>query len=150
MNNGDNDSRIRKYTFDDTVTNANKSRQNNNRIWPIIIFIVVVAGLILAGVKTITYFTSSSHSNQSTEMSSQVQNKQSQTDSQNQNDRNQYAMPTKKTGKKTMFDRTHIFSSVADAQNYAKATQDQWLKAGYTNYTVSADSQGYYILKFIK
>ncbi|WP_054657248.1 hypothetical protein [Apilactobacillus ozensis] len=48
------------------------------------------------------------------------------------------------------FNVTHTFGSVEDAKNWATATQSSWLKDGYTNYTVTSDSQGYYILKFIK
>lgn len=153
MNNGDNDNRIRKYTFDDTFMNSENNQSNSNHIWPIIIFIVVVAALILGGVKSITYFTNS-HDNQTTKMtkssnqSSSSMNETSTSQQSNNNQtRNDTATPQKKP---TMFDGTHIFSSVADAQNYAKATQNQWIQAGFSTYTVSTDSQGYYILKFVK
>ena len=153
MNNGDNDNRIRKYTFDDTFMNSENNQSNSNHIWPIIIFIVVVAALILGGVKAVTYFTSN-HDNQTTKMTQSSNQSSSSTDESNtseqsKNNQNK-SNPSNQSKKKTMFDGTHIFSSVADAQNYAKATQSQWIQAGYQTYTVSADSQGYYILKFVR
>jgi hypothetical protein len=48
------------------------------------------------------------------------------------------------------FSSTHTFASVQDAKNWANATKQQWLKAGYVNYTITSNGQGYYVLRFIK
>lgn len=48
------------------------------------------------------------------------------------------------------FSSTHTFASIPDAKNWADATKDQWLKAGYTNYTITANGQGYFTLTFTK
>ncbi|WP_125765389.1 MULTISPECIES: hypothetical protein [Levilactobacillus] len=48
------------------------------------------------------------------------------------------------------FASTHTFSSVADAQNWAQASKDQWLQAGYTTYTITSDGQGNYNLQFVR
>ncbi len=48
------------------------------------------------------------------------------------------------------FTSDHTFASIQDAKNWANATKQQWLKAGYVNYTITSNGQGYYTLKFIK
>lgn len=48
------------------------------------------------------------------------------------------------------FSSTHTFASVQDAKNWANATKQQWLRAGYVNYTITSNGQGYYVLRFIK
>lgn len=48
------------------------------------------------------------------------------------------------------FDSTHTFSSVNDAQNWAQASKQQWLQAGYSTYTITSDGQGNYNLKFVR
>lgn len=48
------------------------------------------------------------------------------------------------------FSQTHTFSSVADAKNWANATKAQWLKAGYSDYTITSNGQGYFVLRFLK
>ncbi|MGP4116292.1 hypothetical protein [Levilactobacillus zymae] len=50
----------------------------------------------------------------------------------------------------TSFDTTHTFSSVNDAQNWAQASKNQWLQAGYSTYTITSDGQGNYNLQFIR
>ncbi|KRM93227.1 hypothetical protein FC56_GL000892 [Lentilactobacillus senioris DSM 24302 = JCM 17472] len=48
------------------------------------------------------------------------------------------------------FSQTHTFSTIADAKNWANATKTEWLKAGYSDYTITANGQGYYVLRFLK
>lgn len=48
------------------------------------------------------------------------------------------------------FSQSHTFSSVADAKSWAQATKSQWLNDGYTNYTITSDAQGNFVLKFTK
>ncbi|WP_143462631.1 hypothetical protein [Levilactobacillus enshiensis] len=48
------------------------------------------------------------------------------------------------------FASTHTFSSVNDAQNWAQASKQQWLAAGYTTYTITSDGQGNYTLQFVR
>ncbi|NLR32879.1 hypothetical protein HF569_10485 [Lactobacillus sp. ZJLC3-7] len=50
----------------------------------------------------------------------------------------------------TTFDSVHTFSSVEDAQNWAQASKNQWLQAGYTTYTITSDGQGNYNLQFVR
>ncbi|KRL94317.1 hypothetical protein FD28_GL000465 [Levilactobacillus hammesii DSM 16381] len=50
----------------------------------------------------------------------------------------------------TSFDAVHTFSSVDDAQNWAQASKNQWLQAGYTTYTITSDGQGNYNLQFVR
>ncbi|WP_341779758.1 hypothetical protein [Levilactobacillus sp. HBUAS70063] len=50
----------------------------------------------------------------------------------------------------TSFDSVHTFSSVEDAQNWAQASKNQWLQAGYTTYTITSDGQGNYNLQFVR
>jgi len=49
----------------------------------------------------------------------------------------------------TSFGTTHTFSSVADAQNWAQASKNQWLQEGYSTYTITSDGQGNYNLQFV-
>ncbi|EKK20603.1 hypothetical protein B808_249 [Fructilactobacillus florum 8D] len=46
------------------------------------------------------------------------------------------------------FAQPHVFDSVVDAKNWASATQNNWLAAGYNNYTITQNSQGFYVLTF--
>ncbi|MCH5461732.1 hypothetical protein HC026_06490 [Lactobacillus sp. LC28-10] len=48
------------------------------------------------------------------------------------------------------FSQPHTFSSVSDAKSWAQATKSQWLKDGYSNYTITSDAQGNYVLRFVK
>ncbi|KRK47768.1 hypothetical protein GPK34_11070 [Secundilactobacillus kimchicus] len=48
------------------------------------------------------------------------------------------------------FSSPHTFSSVEDARSWASATRSDWLKQGYTNYTITQDPQGNYVLAFTK
>jgi Sec-independent protein translocase protein TatA len=153
-----NENRIRKYTFDDTVSNAQTTP--NTKIWPIIIVIIVVSALILGGVKTITYFTSNVTAHDKTTKTVPAKDNNTNYENKNVNSsshkpkhsstNNNAANKTDNHIADSSFTHTKIFTSVEDAQNYAKTTQSQWIQAGYQTYTISADSQGYYILKFIK
>jgi flagellar basal body-associated protein FliL len=58
--------------------------------------------------------------------------------------------PAKPQKAPDQFASTHTFASVQDAKNWANATKQQWLKAGYVNYTITSNGQGYFILRFIK
>lgn len=58
--------------------------------------------------------------------------------------------PPKKPKQTDPFATDHTFSSIQDAKNWANATKSEWLKAGYVNYTITSNGQGYYTLKFIK
>lgn len=58
--------------------------------------------------------------------------------------------PAKPQKAPDQFSSTHTFASVQDAKNWANATKQQWLKAGYVNYTITSNGQGYYVLRFIK
>lgn len=55
----------------------------------------------------------------------------------------------KKDSDDDQFSTTHTFSSVADAQNWAQASKNSWLQAGYTTYTITSDGQGNYNLQFV-
>lgn len=48
------------------------------------------------------------------------------------------------------FSQPHTFSSVSDAKSWAQATKSQWLKDGYSTYTITSDAQGNYVLRFVK
>jgi len=48
------------------------------------------------------------------------------------------------------FSQSHTFSSVSDAKSWAQATKSQWLKDGYSTYTITSDAQGNYVLRFVK
>jgi len=48
------------------------------------------------------------------------------------------------------FSQSHTFSSVSDARSWAQATKSQWLKDGYSTYTITSDAQGNYVLRFVK
>lgn len=58
--------------------------------------------------------------------------------------------PAKPQKTPDQFSSTHTFASIQDAKNWANATKQQWLKAGYVNYTITSNGQGYYVLRFIK
>lgn len=176
MNNDENN-RIKKYDFNEEEYRNKKSPSSNVSIWPIIIFIVVIAALIIGGVKTITHFASKNNTPK-TELTSNKRNTQNSISQETNN--KTYKKETSKQGFSSeekdnkigdsnennvdkqndnnqnndsnddMFAQPHTFSSVTDAQNYAKATQSKWLNDGYKTYTVSSDSQGYYTLKFVK
>ena len=57
---------------------------------------------------------------------------------------------SEKTSNPTSFGTTHTFSSVNDAQNWAQASKNQWLQAGYSTYTITSDGQGNYNLQFVR
>ncbi|KRN78694.1 hypothetical protein IV52_GL000971 [Fructilactobacillus lindneri DSM 20690 = JCM 11027] len=60
---------------------------------------------------------------------------------------------TAKTSSQTTdsgFSQSRTFNSVEDAKNWAKTTQSQWLAAGYNNYTITQNGQGFYVLTFVK
>lgn len=153
-----NENRIRKYTFEDTVSNSQTTP--NTKIWPIIIIIIVISALILGGVKAITYFTSNvtSHEKTTQTVTAKNSNKSHKSDDSshhntqhaNNSTKHNYSNKSSQPRTDSTFTHTKIFTSVEDAQSYAKATQSQWIQDGYQTYTISADSQGYYILKFIK
>lgn len=48
------------------------------------------------------------------------------------------------------FSIPHTFSSVEDARNWVSATRSVWVKQGYTNYKITQDPQGNYVLVFTK
>ncbi|GAY73412.1 hypothetical protein [Lentilactobacillus kosonis] len=56
----------------------------------------------------------------------------------------------KPTPKDTPFSTDHTFTTIEDAKNWANTTKSQWLAAGYTNYTITTNGQGYYNLTFVK
>ncbi|WP_057878328.1 hypothetical protein [Levilactobacillus paucivorans] len=56
---------------------------------------------------------------------------------------------SKESSGSNSFDDVHTFSSVDDAQNWAQASKNQWLQAGYTTYTITSDGQGNYNLQFV-
>ncbi|MFC0378415.1 hypothetical protein [Levilactobacillus acidifarinae] len=56
----------------------------------------------------------------------------------------------KSSSNPTSFGTTHTFSSVNDAQNWAQASKNQWLQAGYSTYTITSDGQGNYNLQFVR
>lgn len=58
--------------------------------------------------------------------------------------------PPKKPKAADPFASAHTFSSIQDAKSWANATKQEWLKAGYVNYTITSNGQGYYTLKFVK
>lgn len=58
--------------------------------------------------------------------------------------------PAQKPSNASSFGTTHTFSSVNDAQNWAQASKNQWLQAGYTTYTITSDGQGNYNLQFVR
>jgi hypothetical protein len=58
--------------------------------------------------------------------------------------------PSKPQKTPDQFSSNHTFASIQDAKNWANATKQQWLKAGYVNYTITSNGQGYYVLRFIK
>lgn len=57
---------------------------------------------------------------------------------------------SKKNSGSITFSQSHTFSSVADAKSWAQATKSQWLKDGYSTYTITSDAQGNYVLRFVK
>ncbi|WP_283680032.1 hypothetical protein [Lentilactobacillus sp. Marseille-Q4993] len=48
------------------------------------------------------------------------------------------------------FTQPHTFASISDARNWAQATKADWLRAGYNNFTITTNGQGYYTLTFVK
>lgn len=80
----------------------------------------------------------------------------SKPDSASNSDQNTTTTATKSTAKTrsqntdSEFAQSRTFNSVEDAKNWAKTTQSQWLAAGYNNYTITQNGQGFYVLTFVK
>ncbi len=69
---------------------------------------------------------------------------------QNMLDQTPNVVKTEPTQQTKQFSETHTFSSVQDAKDWANATKSQWLAAGFNNFTITSNGQGYYVLHFIK
>ncbi|WP_288530862.1 hypothetical protein [uncultured Secundilactobacillus sp.] len=86
--------------------------------------------------------------------SNRNQNAQSSASSRTSESSTQPSQDTEKNDSSTPggidFSSSHTFSSVEDARSWAAALRSNWLAQGYTNYTITQDPQGNYVLTFTK
>ncbi|UQS86292.1 hypothetical protein MOO44_05045 [Nicoliella spurrieriana] len=160
-------SRVKRYDFNTGSKQPNQSPKNF-RVWPWILGLVIVIGLLVGGIKVLTnqhgnqaeqqssavkQSSSNHHSSAKKTSSSSSQNSQSgnndTTKSASKNEHRPSSGPKPSNGNDG-FSTPRQFSSVADATSWAKATQSNWIQAGYNNYTITSDGQGYYVLTFTK
>ncbi|MBW1605265.1 hypothetical protein [Lactobacillus sp. Sy-1] len=171
MNNQDPQSRVKRYDFNKGAKQPNPNPDPKNfKVWPWILGLVIVIGLLVGGIKLLTSghssgnqaaqsslvsssskASSSSSSTKNSSSSNKKANQSSATSNHQKTNANQNSNePPKQPVNGNSFSSPRQFSSVADATSWAKATQSSWIQAGYSNYTITSDGQGYYVLNFVK
>ncbi|MEJ6399707.1 hypothetical protein [Nicoliella lavandulae] len=173
MNNQEPQSRVKRYDFNKGSKQPDPNPKNF-KVWPWILGLVIVIGLLVGGIKYLTsgnnntaqptqtssmasstnsssQSTSNSHSSNSNSTSSAKQNSSKKTAASHASNRPpQNNNQSKAPANGGSFSTPRQFSTVQDATNWAKATQSSWIQAGYSNYTITSDGQGFYVLNFIK
>ncbi|KRK57171.1 hypothetical protein FC73_GL001209 [Fructilactobacillus fructivorans] len=176
MNNQDPDSRYERYDFN--ATNDQRHQKKTFKAWPWVLGLVVIVILLVFGIHLLTsgnglkqlsvpstsqqsskairsekkaknFNKAEQSTNQSASSVSQNQASTSQNRSQASNANNSNENNSADDSN-SMFATPKTFDSVQDAKNYARATQKSWLAAGYSNFTIERNGQGFYTLQFVR
>ncbi|GLB46566.1 hypothetical protein WR164_05450 [Philodulcilactobacillus myokoensis] len=175
MDNHDDLHRVKKYRFNRSRYDANRHNPQF-KTWPWIIGLVFIAILIVGGIKL--FNKSTVHTNRYSQSNKTAVNYERHFHKQSQGKRNQQFSqsldrnrnnnqtsnhdsqqataqynneePSNREPPNEIFSTPHTFDSVQDALNWAKASQREWLQAGYTNFKITSDGQNDYVLRFTK
>ena len=161
MNNQDQDTRFQRYDF--TPKRSQNKRKHRPHIWPWILGLVIVVLILTFGIRyalnTSNQVTNNTATSKSTSTNSSDNSDNSSTKNSKGNDTTSSAPATQpaKSASSAMspsasssFAEPHTFNSVQDAKDWAYATKPDWTSDGYNYWTVTQNSQGYYVLTFTK
>ncbi|WED57686.1 hypothetical protein [Fructilactobacillus sanfranciscensis] len=161
MNNQDQDTRFQRYDF--TPKRSQNKRKHRPHIWPWILGLVIVVLILTFGIRyalnTSNQVTNNTDTSKSTSTNSSDNSDNSSTKNSKGNDTTssapatqpaKSASPAMSPSASSSFAEPHTFNSVQDAKDWANATKPDWTSDGYNYWTVTQNSQGYYVLTFTK
>ena len=161
MNNQDQDTRFQRYDF--TPKRSQNKRKHRPHIWPWILGLVIVVLILTFGIRyalnTSNQVTNNTATSKSTSTNSSDNSDNSSTKNSKGNDTTssapatqpaKSASPAMSPSASSSFAEPHTFNSVQDAKDWANATKPDWTSNGYNYWTVTQNSQGYYVLTFTK
>lgn len=161
MNNQDQDTRFQRYDF--TPKRSQNKRKHRPHIWPWILGLVIVVLILTFGIRyalnTSNQVTNNTATSKSTSTNSSDNSNNSSTKNSKGNDTTssapatqpaKSASPAMSPSASSSFAEPHTFNSVQDAKDWANATKPDWTSDGYNYWTVTQNSQGYYVLTFTK
>lgn len=161
MNNQDQDTRFQRYDF--TPKRSQNKRKHRPHIWPWILGLVIVVLILTFGIRyalnTSNQVTNNTATSKSTSTNSSDNSDNSSTKNSKGNDTTssapatqpaKSASPAMSPSASSSFAEPHTFNSVQDARDWANATKPDWTSDGYNYWTVTQNSQGYYVLTFTK
>ncbi|MEN3244547.1 hypothetical protein [Fructilactobacillus sanfranciscensis] len=161
MNNQDQDTRFQRYDF--TPKRSQNKRKHRPHIWPWILGLVIVVLILTFGIRyalnTSSQVTNNTATSKSTSTNSSDNSDNSSTKNSKGNDTTssapatqpaKSASPAMSPSASSSFAEPHTFNSVQDAKDWANATKPDWTSDGYNYWTVTQNSQGYYVLTFTK
>ncbi|NDR59816.1 hypothetical protein [Fructilactobacillus sanfranciscensis] len=161
MNNQDQDTRFQRYDF--TPKRSQNKRKHRPHIWPWILGLVIVVLILTFGIRyalnTSNQVTNNTATSKSTSTNSSDNSDNSSTKNSKGNDTTssapatqpaKSASPATSPSASSSFAEPHTFNSVQDAKDWANATKPDWTSDGYNYWTVTQNSQGYYVLTFTK
>ncbi|MEN3241303.1 hypothetical protein PWJ57_04660 [Fructilactobacillus sanfranciscensis] len=161
MNNQDQDTRFQRYDF--TPKRSQNKRKHRPHIWPWILGLVIVVLILTFGIRyalnTSNQVTNNTATSKSTSKNSSDNSDNSSTKNSKGNDTTsstpatqpaKSASPAMSPSASSSFAEPHTFNSVQDAKDWANATKPDWTSDGYNYWTVTQNSQGYYVLTFTK
>ncbi|GAA3181772.1 hypothetical protein DXM13_04295 [Fructilactobacillus sanfranciscensis] len=161
MNNQDQDTRFQRYDF--TPKRSQNKRKHRPHIWPWILGLVIVVLILTFGIRyalnTSNQVTNNTATSKSTSKNSSDNSDNSSTKNSKGNDTAssapatqpaKSASPAMSPSASSSFAEPHTFNSVQDAKDWANATKPDWTSDGYNYWTVTQNSQGYYVLTFTK
>ncbi|NDR77378.1 hypothetical protein [Fructilactobacillus sanfranciscensis] len=161
MNNQDQDTRFQRYDF--TPKRSQNKRKHRPHIWPWILGLVIVVLILTFGIRyalnTSNQVTNNTATSKSTSTNSSDNSDNSSTKNSKGNDTTsstpatqpaKSASPAMSPSASSSFAEPHTFNSVQDAKDWANATKPDWTSDGYNYWTVTQNSQGYYVLTFTK
>ncbi len=161
MNNQDQDTRFQRYDF--TPKRSQNKRKHRPHIWPWILGLVIVVLILTFGIRyalnTSNQVTNNTATSKSTSTNSSDNSDNSSTKNSKGNDTTssapatqpaKSASPAMSPSASSSFAEPHTFNSVQDAKDWANATKLDWTSDGSNYWTVTQNSQGYYVLTFTK
>lgn len=161
MNNQDQDTRFQRYDF--TPKRSQNKRKHRPNIWPWILGLVIVVLILTFGIRyalnTSNQVTNNTATSKSTSTNGSDNSDNSSTKNSKGNDTTssapatqpaKSASPAMSPSASSSFAEPHTFNSVQDAKDWANATKPDWTSDGYNYWTVTQNSQGYYVLTFTK
>ncbi|AEN98765.1 hypothetical protein EQU06_02975 [Lactobacillus sanfranciscensis] len=161
MNNQDQDTRFQRYDF--TPKRSQNKRKHRPHIWPWILGLVIVVLILTFGIRYALNTSNQVTNNTATSKSTSTNSSDNSDNSSNKNSKGndttssapatqpaKSASPAMSPSASSSFAEPHTFNSVQDAKDWANATKPDWTSDGYNYWTVTQNSQGYYVLTFTK